>query len=308
MTRIAEVLLALQQAGNVTYSGRVVMIDCEMGEFDPMQKPQYEELAAQHVAELSAHAKEMENALEEWEKEVKETRSHYYELNYYTTLQLLRLRKELGLIWHERHRPIETEVLALLHSISHEVTSENVHNVMIDLEKLKLDFQAAAKVVPEEICEDEPETQVLASELHLASSSGTEGFSAAVNSDTYPQSSVASLSTSSFTTHSKENIKPQLTEQDLNDAQKEILTNLVEYQGYPILLVLKALEECHESANVYDIQEWCGENEDMKFEEDEDEDELTTDSSDDSSSESASSDVEESTCFQQLPSGVLHFI
>ena len=184
MTRIAEVLLALRRAGNVAYSERVVMINCATyvaGESGLEQLQ--EEIAKQHVAELNTLAKEMENDLEEWENDVKKSRTHYHELNYYTTRQLLRLRKELGVSRHNPHRQIDPEVLALLRSISQDVTSESVYSV-----------------------------------------------------------------------------KPQLTEQELTDVQKQILSDLVEYGGYSRLLVLKAFEKCDEMENAYDIELWCIEN------------------------------------------------
>lgn len=86
ITRIAEVLLALQQAGNVTYSGWVMAFECAtytvVGEGQEEELHLQEETAAQRVAELRTCAKDMENALQTWETEVKESRSRHYELNF----------------------------------------------------------------------------------------------------------------------------------------------------------------------------------------------------------------------------------
>ena len=314
MTRIAEVLLALRQAGNVAYSGRVVMIDCatymagKSGQGQELQLQ--EEMAKQHVAELNTRAKEMENALIEWEDEVKKSRTHYYELNYYTTRQLLRLRKELGLSRHNPHRQIDPEVLALLQSISQDVTLENLHSVLTDLEKVKVDLQAVASLVPHEAYEDEVEMQLSDSEMPPLEPEEPGP------SNVHPVENLHVLESPTLTAlPSSGTVKPQLTEQELTDVQKQILTNMVEYQGYPRLLVLKAFEECDETANDYDIQVWCGENEDLKFDGDDDkgetEPEDTADSSDESSSESASSDVEEndlSVSLQHSPIGTYIFI
>lgn len=283
VTRIAEVLLALRQAGNVTFSGRVVIIQCAIYASENFeQEPCFlEELAAQHVAELSTRTKEMENALQEWENEVKVSRNRYYELNYYTTLQLLRLRKELGIVRNNHCSLIDPEVLALLHCISHELKSENVCSVLNELEAQRLNPPNTAKLVHEDMSIGG--TQV--GEVHLSIPLTVEENS--VSGDNSQEHSVE-VSLENF-----ENIKPQLTEQDLNDAQRDILADLVEYQGFSRLLVLKALEECHESCNTYDIQMWCVQNEGLNFEEDGLLGEETGTSSDGSSSESASSDEDE---------------
>ena len=296
VTRIAEVLLALRQAGNVAYSERVVMITCAVYTQGDIKEPQLdEELAAQNVAELNASAKEMENALEQWENEVKESRNRYYELNYYTTLQLLKLRKELGLVRLNTGRSVDQEVLSLLHSISHEINTETVCSVLAELKKDRVDLQAAAELVHDNSGEIDLELEACEVQLPPMISednSISREFSV-------PQTSVASPK--SETLGPTDNINPHLTEQDLNSDQKEILTDLVEYQGYPRLLVLKALEECLESANAYDIQEWCANNEHLRFEDDEEVVSLSGDSSTSSSSSSSSEDEEEESIFIHSP-------
>ena len=291
VTRIAEVLLALRQAGNVAYSGHVVVINCAMyvANQEEEQQQLQEKLAKQHVAKLNVLAKEMETALEEWENEVNESRRQFYALNYYTTRQLLRIRKELGLSRQNAHRQLDPEVFALLQSISPAVTSENVHSVLIDLEKLKVDLQTAASLVPHKTYKDKMETQRSDIKLPLLKAVQPD----ATDSDpakTIPNSSISTPPPSSGIE------KLHATEQALTDVQKQILTDLVEYQDYPKLLVLKAFEECDETANMYDIQIWCGENEDLNFDDD-DEDEMqaddTAESSDESSSGSDFSDDEE---------------
>ena len=265
------------------------------------QEPQLQEkLAEQHVAELNAHAKEMEAALNAWENEVKESRRRFYALNYYTTRQLLQLRKELGLYRHNPHRQIDPEVLVLLQSISPAVTVESVHSVLMNLEKVKVSVQAKASHVSRTTYKDEIETQLSDIETPPLKAEQPD----AIDSHLMKSLPVSTPPSSS------EIIKRQLTEQDLTDVQKQILTDLVEYQGYPRYLVLKAFEECGTMANNYDIQVWCGQNESLQFDDGEEEKteiDDTTDSSDEWSSESDSSDVEESDLnmsFQQSPIGI----
>jgi hypothetical protein len=136
VTRIAEVLLALRQAGNVAYSGHVVVVNCARCITSQEEKEQelQKQLAKQHIVDLSALAKEMEGALEDWENEVKESRRQFYALNYYTTRQLLKIRKELSLFRQNPHRQISPEVLVLLQSISPAVTSEDVQSTLMESE------------------------------------------------------------------------------------------------------------------------------------------------------------------------------
>ena len=278
MTRIAEVLLALRQAGNVAYSGDVVVINCAMYVANQEEEEQelQEKLAEEHVAVLNALAKQMESALEGWENEVKESRKQFYALNYYTTRQLLKIRKELGLFRQSPHRQISPEVLAMLQSISPAVTSENVHSVLTDLEKLSSDLQTAASSISRRMYDDKMETLSQRSDVEVSPMKAI------------PPGATASDPKSSPPPSASGNEKLQAAEQALTNIQKEILTNLVEYQGYSRLLVLKAFEECDEEANEYDIQCWCGENENVDFDSDDEEDAEANDTAE-SSDESSSS-------------------
>ena len=191
-----------------------------------------------------------------WENEVKESRSHHYELNYYTTLQLLRLRKELGLIRQTPTKLVDPQILALLESISPNMTSDSVQNVISNLEEQLLDLRAAVILVPEESVQEEPaDSEItkdlsgtpLSTELHTATPAAVE----------MPSPSLSSVRRPTISN------KPHLTENDLTDSQKKIFDDLVEYKEYPKLLVLKAFEQSPDSANLYDVQDWCDEYEDM---------------------------------------------
>ena len=90
--------------------------------------------AVDMVETLQQQAKDMEEELQTWEEEVRRARKEYYELNYYTTLQLLTLRQELGKLkiseQPRAHTQINPQVLALLESISTEITSPRVWEVV----------------------------------------------------------------------------------------------------------------------------------------------------------------------------------
>ena len=291
MTRIAEVLLNLQKAGNVTYSGWKVSFDCATytvtGSGEDEQVQLQEESADQRVKQLQAYAKTMEDDLDLWEKKVKESRSRHYELNYYTTLQLLRLRKELGLVHQNPIKIVDPQILALLESISPAVTSSNVQGVIGNLERQLVDLQLQAEdseentqIEPANIATTEDLSE--STELHAATSASME---------MQPTSRLSSV---------KPSDKPQLTEKDLNDDQKKIFTDLVEYKEYDELLVLKAFEQLPAESNLYDIQDWCDEKDgEYNFEDEEEEEETATSSDEYYSTDSGSDDEERVTVFNR---------
>ena len=82
------------------------------------------------VNTLQQQAKHMEEELRKWEDEVQQARKEYYELNYYTTMQLLTLRKELGKLKTSRQPHDSPHVLALLESISTELSPACVCKVV----------------------------------------------------------------------------------------------------------------------------------------------------------------------------------
>ena len=285
MTRIAKVLLNLQKAGNVTYSGWKVSFDCATytitgsGEYEEVQLQ--EESADQRVKQLQAYAKTMEDDLTSWEKKVKESRSRHYELNYYTTLQLLRLRKELGLVHQIPTKMVDPQILALLESISPAVTSSNVQGVIGSLERQLMDLQLQAE-------DSEENTQIEPADIAT-----TEDLSGSTELHAASSASIEMQPTSWLSSVKPPSDRPQLTEKDLNDDQKKIFTDLVEYQEYDKLLVLKAFEQLPAKSNLYDIQDWCDEKEGKYNFEDEEEEEETVTSSDEYHSMDSGSDEEE---------------
>ena len=284
MTRIAEVLLNLQKAGYVTYSGWKVSFDCATytvtGSGEDEQVQLQEESAEQRVKQLQAYAKTMEDDLNLWEKKVKESRSRHYELNYYTTLQLLRLRKELGLVHQNPTKMVDPQILALLESISPAVTSSNVQGVIGSLQRQLIDLQLQA--------EDSEES----TRIEPADIATTEDLSGSTELHAASRTSIKKQPTSRLSSV-KPSDKPQLTKKDLNDAQKKIFTDLVEYKKYDELLVLKAFEQLPAESNLYDIQDWCDEKEGEYNFEDEEEEEETATSSDEYYSTDSGSDDEE---------------
>lgn len=103
---ISDILIKLQQVGNVKYIGWVLIVPCST--------------ERKIIDKLQEQAKEMEEELFKWKRGVKAIRNHFYELNYFSTLQLLTLRRELGKI--KSSAIVTPDVLALLQTISLQVT------------------------------------------------------------------------------------------------------------------------------------------------------------------------------------------
>jgi hypothetical protein len=247
------------------------------------------ESAEQRVNELEAYAKKMEEDLVMWENEVKKSRSHHYELNYYTTLQLLRLRKELGLVRQNPTKMVDPQILALLESISPKVSSSSVQSVISNLEKELLDLP----LLSEENTQVEPADSAITEDLSDSPLENTELHTPVLEPVQISSSSLSSVRTSD---------KPHLTKNDLTDSQNIIFTDLVEYKEYSHLLVLKAFEQLPATCNQYDIQDWCEEKDGTYDFEDKDEDEEQVDGEAEDnqySSDSGSDEGEEASVFDQ---------
>ena len=214
--RIAEVLLSLQQAGNVEYTGWIYLVPCSTSE--------------EIVSILQTRANTMECELQKWNEAVFKARQMFYELNYFTTVQLLTLRQQLGTLNVTQNVP--PSVLALLQSISSEVQSESI-----------------CRVVREVSCI--PETPN-------------------IEENERPMKTPPSGDSASIFEIGMDRLWPTLREQDLSPDQKSTMSFVVQRLGCSNMLVLKAFEECRgEDMNRYRYLEWCNEHIDIyTFEED----------------------------------------
>ena len=101
----------MQQHGNNKYIGWVKQFDCNTEE-----------------STIISQANVMEKDLEDWKIELSYQRDQFYELNYFTTPQLLLLREELGQLKNnpETTSLIKEDVMSLLHCLSQEITCDFV--------------------------------------------------------------------------------------------------------------------------------------------------------------------------------------
>lgn len=248
MCHIAELLINLQQVGNVKYTGWILQVPCSV--------------ESAIINSLQNQAKKMEIELDTWKDSVHNARQEFYELNYYTTVQLLTLRRELSM--ERTPSDVAPNVLFLLQSISSQVTSSNVREVVSNV----VTCMPPSYFPPESTMQsDTAKAQMLQPETEKV---------------------VLRDYTKEHKTFSD---MPELTEEDLTKDEIKILTYVVRALECSKFLVLKAFEEFRGSNEVmdrYDYRGWCNENlekfefEDESFSDSEDEDDAMSMSSSDS--------------------------
>lgn len=267
-------LLSLQQVGNVNYTGWVLQVPCSTDRWI--------------IAELQAQAKLMEDELLLWNEIVRCRREEFYELNYFTTLQLLTLRRELGKLKNSsKIAAVSPEVLALLQSISalvaSDVVSDTVNKVM---------SEAITESVSEPLNDDSDVSEIKETvnlpAFHDVDNKETAEVKTVVNKD-----------------------KPALTENDLSKEQKAIMANICARLDCPKQLVLKSFEKCPGNNNDrYDYENWCGSNL-LKYEFQDDDGESDDDGSEsesDSESTHSSDDGSELINDREGSPGIMNYI
>ena len=282
--RIAEVLISLQRVGNVKYTRWRLQVPCGPSTVVPI---------------LQDQAKVMEQELTNWKEEVTQKRGEFYELNYYTTLQLLTLRRELGVIKSKPNTgpaAVTPNVLALLESISNQVTAPHIHAIVQSVISDSIRSVASAPSVS---------TQGGAS-IVLPSLSSPAVFGAASSKRPSASSrgepslaqelfSSAERQTSSRTEDMKVDVElPKISEDKLSQEQRGMMQDLINQYEFPCQLVLKAFEVCKKNVVKYDIENWCIENLDKyAFDSEAQEAEFSDDDEDDSQSDVSSMESED---------------
>ena len=194
------------------------------------------------IGKLQEQAKEMENELQQWKELVTRRREEFYELNYFNTVQLLTLRRELGQVTTDS-RILSPDVLALLHSISTQVTPKAICSAVCQVTETK-ELENAECELKEPVADDS---------LNVDGVSETKSLNE-VQDEVHMEVGQQQSAT----------LKPTLTEDDLSEEQKEIMANISSRLNCSNLLVLKAFEECSGKENDrYDFIEWCTDNLDI---------------------------------------------
>ena len=196
------------------------------------------------VVLLNDQASKMENDLENWMKEVEDKRSQFYELNYFTTPQLLSLCEELGQFkcLVDQHKPIKAEVMTLLQSISREVTASDV----------KEQVQTVCAI---------PQEQLLGSSKvspSIALSNAYHSLTLDIDDDSRMSGKKSKMFQEIMKTELASNMPvPQLKEEELTDKQKAIIANLKQDNGFHRKLIMLAFDRCAKPDIQEEVEDWC---------------------------------------------------
>ena len=218
-------LLDLQRLGHVHYIGWKIGFYCQTLLVDAIQ----------------GEAKNMEDELERWNKDVAEARERFYELNYFTTCQLLTLRNELGKFKPEQPAQIhlQPQVIALLKSLSSAITpSLPVHL----LQHVTKQLSNTGEVKPAGGSERVKKPHKVTAQSENSSISSSAIASTLVLKEK-PRLSVVALS-----------------KESLNDRQKDYVTDIMENFFYSENTAVKIIKEVGDGGDWNDIENWLREN------------------------------------------------
>ena len=245
---IADILLNLQQAGNVKYLNWKMIARCSDNEL--------------LVGELQKEARRMEDDLNKWKDEVKKSRMEYYQLNNYTTAQLVILRRELGKMKNNSGTAIvDPRVMLLLHSISTDLTpdavKDSVSNFLLEIASAENRTEAMPIEQHDKGCKKASPVSISENLLTHHQSVPLVG---SVNLNQYAtnvflDSVSVDIKQSGTISHSKLSATCMLSVEELSGKLKDTYINLTSTFGYSSKLVLSALEHCGEDR--YAAEQWC---------------------------------------------------
>ena len=224
MRRIADALIALQQHGSGDYVGWQMWFPCNLPNV---------------VERLQQEASKLEADLEQWKHEIQEQREQFYELNYYTTKQLLLLREELGRLQEPGENVVKPEAMALLHSISRNITDNEVKMCVLNVVTTKDDVREDA--------DDNLESTHESAAPNFTSPSSSSAIVADVHV-------VKSESSKCSTPQAKQK------QDDLSPVQKAILLDIMENFEYDKKLILLAFDHCDNPNDHNTVVTWCIDN------------------------------------------------
>lgn len=222
----------------------------------------------------------MEEELSKWEEDVKSRRESFYELNYYTTMQLLTLRSELGRLKDSSKKvSISPEVLALLQSIS---TQVNPTQVMSAVSKvlLEAEMEAEPEPTPVVVAPSEPLTKTEGNKPDIAVEVSAKNDSRDTTKTLVPETESSSK-------------QQQFSEDDLSEELKGYVTTIAFRVDCSRQLVYKAFDVLGKELPRINYERWCVENMDNYTFEDENDSEDEESSESESDNDSTASNEEE---------------
>ena len=212
---IAELLVSLRLAGNINYISWSFTFFC---------------CSPRAVKELSLLSDKMAKELFDWNTTVEQARDEYYELNYFTTQQLLSLRQELGKMQDPSSSaalPETSNVMMMLYSISPIVTPRKVQDTMLGYLAQREEQMAAL---------EEPSQEL----LQISDEQSPTRTSEMTDLPLRLEDSV---------------VHKKLSVDQLNDEEKSAYTNITVMYAYETDIVLLAIAEC--GTDERSIAEFC---------------------------------------------------
>ena len=291
------------------HSGSILTFPCAQYSGDE-KNPVFNERVGKLLVELlQVHAKQMEEALKDWQVEIQFARTQYYQLNYYTTHQLLTLRREFGQYKVSYSYCVPPNVLALLHSVSPLITNSTVRDTVLkvttELKTFLID--SSNDLMNQKIPLGEiPLARTIKESPELADDRNMKPTGVILyGHNVQPPVGKPSSTTTGSVPKAPPKMTPSLTVSDLNDEQKHIFTHCVKFLQYSESHVLRAFQECSPKAKKYDIEDWCDKNTDDYSDDDrEDEAENEEDIQSSSTESSDESEPEEASSKSSNPSGI----
>ena len=225
---------------------------------------------------LQDQASAMEVDLEKWKDELSEHRDHFYELNYFTTPQLLSLREELGQFKGSdiSAKPVKQEVMTLLQCISRQLSSDSVKdevqivNGLLAEQQFLHEQNSCGKSSHSYSSDNEPSTRLPSDNSntlsigmdHNMSTPAAELYSNRETLENRAASIIPAAKLVAEVLKTSSGPQPRLTDKDLTDKQKGIIDNLKGTYGFPRKLILLAFERCAKADIEEAVMMWCNDN------------------------------------------------
>ena len=201
-----------------------------------------DQVAGESIAEeLNEESSLMETCYKNWKKRVSDARKEYRELNFFTTQQLMTLRKEIATVCHSNNLAMSNiQVLTLLESVRPSLTSE----------QLKLAIERAFKAT--KLLENARGAAELPSFSHVPSDDEMVTRRTMFDNNNYVgTSSSTATSTCQVQTASVKKPKPKET------SKIQSFLNAAADDGYSEQIALAALARLGVDAEEDDLLLWC---------------------------------------------------
>ena len=201
-----------------------------------------DQVAGESVAkELDEESSFMETCYKNWKKKVSDARKEYRELNFFTTQQLMTLRKEIATVCHSNDLAMNNiQVLTLLESVRPSLTSE----------QLKSAIERAFKDA--ELRENRRGTAELSSFTHVPSEDEIVTRKSMFDNNNHASTSFSTAtSTCRVQTISVKKPKPKET------SKIQSFLNAAVDDGYSEQIALAALVSLGVNAEEDDLLMWC---------------------------------------------------